>query len=98
MLLMAFIGLACILTGYRLFCNLPAINGEMRNGHPRRARLTTVLLTNVVPGALLALLGAGLLTTEIRGLFSHEPQIQRRQPVQGTSLHRANATRLSQSA
>ena len=47
-------GLLCICVGYQLFCELPT---------GRRSRMAVVAL-NLVPGALLALFGTGVLTAE----------------------------------
>jgi hypothetical protein len=84
-LILAAVGIACIYTGYRLFCCLPALNN--RTVPTNRA---AVFLMNVVPGALLALFGAVLLTTQARAMVAHRPVIQRRQPAaEGTSWHPA---------
>jgi len=78
------LGLFCIFLGYRLFCGLPAMNGL-------RASRSSVILLNVVPGALLALFGAGLLTAEVRGVISHRPPISYHQPAAGTAWHRVQS-------
>ena len=83
-LLITSLGLACICAGYKLFCGLPALNGQTtltsRSG---------VLLLNVIPGILLALIGTGLLTAEAHGILSRRPStsIQRHQSQEGTSWH-----------
>ena len=80
-LILAAVGAACIYAGYRLFCGLPAMNNPGRN----RA---AVFLMNMLPGALLALFGTVLLTTEARAMVSHRPGIEHRQPAaQDTSWH-----------
>jgi hypothetical protein len=82
-LFLAAIGATCIYAGYKLFCDLPAMS---EHGH--RASRAAVLLLNVVPGALLALSGTALLTTEARGMLSHRPSIRRDgPPAEGTSWH-----------
>jgi len=82
-LFLAGIGLALIYGGYKLFCGLPAIN---RQGAP--ASRTSVFLLNVIPGALLALAGTGLLAAQTRGLLSHRPAVHRHGPAEeGTSWH-----------
>jgi hypothetical protein len=48
----------------------------------------SVLLLNILPGALLALSGTALLTTEARGILSHRPAMHRdAPPAEGTSWH-----------
>jgi hypothetical protein len=82
MLFVAAVGASCVYAGYKLFCGLPALSDG-----PRASR-ASVLLLNVVPGALLALIGMGLLTAEARGLVSHRPAIRRQtQPAEGASWH-----------
>jgi hypothetical protein len=76
MLLIAGAGLACIYVGYRLFCGLPAIS----RGGPQVSR-SSVFLMNVVPGALLALVGSGLLTAEARSVLSHRPVVRHHIPA-----------------
>ncbi len=84
-ILFATVGLICIYAGYRLFCGLPAMNGSKP-----RANWLTVVLMNVVPGALLALVGTGLLMGQVRTVFSHPTSIPRHQPpAEGTTWHRA---------
>jgi hypothetical protein len=81
-LILAGVGAACIYAGYRLFCGLPAMK---RVGQTNRAG---VFLMNMVPGALLALFGTVLLTTEARAMVSHRPALERHQPAtEGTSWH-----------
>ena len=67
-LLMTSLGVACIYAGYKLFCGLPALNGQTT-----RASRSGVLLLNVIPGILLALIGTGLLTAEAHGILSRRP-------------------------
>jgi hypothetical protein len=83
MLFLAGVGIACICVGYRLFCGLPAL------GQPsRRASRSVVFLLNIVPGALLALIGAGILTAETRSMIVHRQATRHMQPAaQGTSRH-----------
>ena len=71
-LLLAALGLICVFLGYRLFCGLPA------RQYPR----ATVLLLNTLPGALLALFGAGLFTTQARAMFAHRPSMHRVAPAE----------------
>jgi hypothetical protein len=82
MLLLTSLGLACICAGYKLFCGLPALNGQTT-----RASRSGVLLLNVIPGIVLALIGTGLLTAEAHGILSRRPSIQRHQSQEGTSWH-----------
>jgi len=60
-----FTGLAvvCIHAGYQLFCGLPALRCT--------GRLGTFVL-NIIPGALLALIGMGILTAQVRSLVLHK--------------------------
>jgi len=83
-ILFAALGLICIYAGYKLFCGLPAMNGGKS-----RANWLTVFLINVVPGALLALVGTGLLMGQVRSVFSHPASIRGHQPAEGTTWHRA---------
>lgn len=77
------LGVACICVGYKLFCGLPALNGETT-----RASRSGVLLLNIIPGILLALIGTGLLTAEAHGILSRHTSVQRHQPAaEGTSWH-----------
>ena len=64
MLLLTSLGIACIYAGYKLFCGLPALNGETT-----RATRSGVLLLNIIPGILLALIGTGLLTAQAHGIL-----------------------------
>jgi hypothetical protein len=82
MLLLTSLGIACIYAGYKLFCGLPALNGETT-----RASRTGVLLLNIIPGILLALIGTGLLTAQVHGFLSHRASIERHQSQEGTSWH-----------
>ena len=83
-ILFAALGLICIYAGYKLFCGLPAMNGGKS-----RANWLTVFLINVVPGALLALVGTGLLMGQVRSVFSQPASIRGHQPAEGTTWHRA---------
>jgi hypothetical protein len=86
--LLSAVGTTCIYAGYWLFCDLPAMSG--RGSRVNRA---AVFLLNIVPGALLALSGAALLTTEARGILSHRPAVQRHAPAaEGTSWHPQSRT------
>ena len=91
MLLLACVGAACIYAGYKLFCDLPAMNGD--RPHPN------VVLLNVVPGILLALLGVGLLAAEARSITTRNPVIRHNQPgAEGASWHLGKSSRPSRSA
>jgi hypothetical protein len=70
-LILAAVGAACIYAGYRLFCGLPAMNNCVRPSN--RA---AVFLMNIVPGALLAVFGTVLLTTQARAMVSHRPVLE----------------------
>jgi hypothetical protein len=71
----------CLREGYKLFCGIPAAGSQSR----RR-----VFLWNIVPGALLALLGAGLLTAGVHRIVSHDAQTQRLVPgSRGAVWHHA---------
>lgn len=77
------LGVGCLCAGYKLFCGLPALSGKTT-----RASRAGVVLLNVIPGILLALLGTGLLTAEVHGILAQQPGIHRRQPsAEGTSWH-----------
>lgn len=67
------IGLILIAAGYRLFCELP----RLRPGN----RYISVFFLNIIPGALLALFGAALVTVQAQTLLAHKPAIHRRQPA-----------------
>ncbi len=82
MLLITSLGVACLYAGYKLFCGLPALNGSTS-----RASRTGVLLLNVIPGILLALIGTGLLTAEAHGILSRHPVAPHHQSSEGTSWH-----------
>lgn len=87
MLFLAALGLTCIYAGYRLFCDLPAMNGD----RPQANRVG-VFLVNIIPGALLALIGVGLLSAEVHGAMSHQPAgVHRHQPAEGASWHRGRS-------
>jgi hypothetical protein len=74
-LILAALGILCVVLGYRLFCGLPV----MRGNYP--ASRSTALLLNILPGAILALFGAGLFTAEARTLVNRHPAIQRHIPA-----------------
>ena len=77
-----FTGLAfvCIYAGYQLFCGLPALR--------RAGRLGTFVL-NIIPGALLALIGMGILTAEVRSLVLHKTAVLWHRPAgEGAAFHR----------
>jgi hypothetical protein len=63
--LMTTIGIACIYAGYLLFCGLPAARTARS-----RAR---VFVLNVLPGALLALIGMTVVTAQLRSLMEPRP-------------------------
>lgn len=87
-LLLAALGAACIYAGYKLFCDLPVMGGP-----GLRATHAAVLLLNMVPGGLLALCGAALVTTQARGVLAHRPAIHSNAPpAEGTSWHPKGAT------
>jgi hypothetical protein len=81
MLLVAWAGLTCIWLGYKLFCGLPAISVD----GPQASR-SSVFLMNVVPGALLALVGSGLLTADAR-VLTHHSNRSHTPAGQGASWH-----------
>jgi hypothetical protein len=74
-LILAALGIVCIAVGYRLFCGLPALRPQHRT--PRAA----VFMLNILPGALLALFGAGLVTVQARTLLSKHPEIHQHEPA-----------------
>jgi hypothetical protein len=85
----ATLGVVCIYAGYQLFCGLPALNSP-----GRLATRTRVFFLNVLPGALLALAGTALLTTQAKAMMiPHRNGIQRSRPAphgaswEGTSWH-----------
>jgi hypothetical protein len=80
-LLLTSLGIACIYAGYKLFCGLPALNGQTSTSR------SSVLLLNVIPGILLALIGTGLLTAEAHGILSRRSSINRHESQEGTSWH-----------
>jgi len=67
------VGLICICAGYRLFCDLPGL----RSG----PRYSYVFFLNILPGALLALFGAALVTSQAQTILTHRQGIHRRQPA-----------------
>ncbi len=81
-LLLTSLGIACICAGYKLFCGLPALNRQTT-----RTSRGGVLLLNIIPGILLALIGTSLLTAQAHGILSHRPSIERHQSPEGTSRH-----------
>ncbi len=79
--ILAGLGAICIYAGYRLFFAAPAAK---RQGFlPRRAAL---LLMNMLPGAVLTLFGAAILTTAASTLFWHRQPVIQHTPAAGTSL------------
>jgi len=76
----------CLHEGYRLFCGIPAA------GNQSRAR---VFLWNIIPGAILALLGAGLLTAGVHRIVSHDAQAHRVIPSSRGALWHHGSTRNS---
>ncbi len=87
MLFLAGLGLACICAGYQLFCGLPAMTGPRPRVSP-----ASVLLLNIIPGALLALIGAGILTAETHSIVSHKHVVpHRRSAGEGVSWHPGKA-------
>jgi hypothetical protein len=77
------VGATCVFAGYRLFCDLPALSEPRPRGNG-----TSVLLTNVVPGLLLAVLGTALVTTEVRDMFAPGHTIRHHEPAaHGASWH-----------
>jgi hypothetical protein len=64
------IAVICIYAGYQLFCDLPAAS---------RGNRLRVFLLNIVPGALLALIGMGIFTAQVRTLISHKPFVEKHQ-------------------
>ncbi len=78
----AAIGVACIYAGYRLFCGLPALRTAP-------ADPASVVLRNMLPGALLAVTGAALLTVQAQAVLgAHTGPRRHTPPVEGTSWHR----------
>ncbi len=60
-LLLATAAVAAIYLGYTLLCELPATRGAGR---------IKVILLNLIPGALLTIAGAGILTTQAQTLIA----------------------------
>jgi hypothetical protein len=59
----------------------------------------SVFLLNVVPGALLALVGAGILMADVHGLTHRRPVTEHRRPgAEGTSWHHGAASAPSREA
>ena len=93
-LLLAGLGAVCIYFGYRLFCDLPVLRRQ--GAQPTRA---AVILLNIVPGALLALFGAALFTTEARGMLAPRPGTRYQVPsTEGTSWHGTHFRPLNRAA
>jgi hypothetical protein len=81
-LFLASLGATCIYAGYRLFCDLPALQARP-NGN--RA---AIWLMNVVPGLMLALFGTALVTTQTCAMLLPRPAVRRHAPAaEGTSWH-----------
>lgn len=96
MLLLACVGLGSIFGGYRLFCGLPVLNNR---GSGRPATRRAVFLLNIVPGALLALFGTGLLMAEARGAIAPRPAVRHhRLSPEGTSWRPAALPGLTRAA
>ena len=92
-LFLAVFGATCIYAGYRLFCGLPVLSEAGRVTWARG------LLLNVIPGALLALFGTALLTTEARAMMPHRAGVHRYQPAtEGTSWHSVAPRRVGRAA
>jgi hypothetical protein len=73
-------GLACIYAGYVLFCGLPAARAG-------RSRMRLFLL-NILPGALLALIGMSVITTQVKSVIRpHRVVRQQQAPAQPAGLH-----------
>jgi hypothetical protein len=89
MSLLAGVGVLLIYAGYKLFCGLPNRN----EGTSR----TSVFLMNIIPGALLALVGTGLVA---HGLFAHQavPAAHRHRASEGATWHRNTPVILPRSA
>lgn len=79
--IVAGLGGICIYAGYRLFCTAPVAGGRTE-----LARRTKAVLANFLPGAVLALFGAAILTTAAQSLFMKKPAAHGRTPASGTSL------------
>jgi hypothetical protein len=79
---LASLGATFIYAGYRLFCDLPALHER-----PNTNRLAVVLM-NVIPGLLLALVGTALVTTQARAMLLPRPAVRHNTPpTEGTSWH-----------
>ena len=91
MSLLAGVGVLLIYAGYKLFCGLPALNGSgvSRSG---------VFLMNIVPGALLALVGTGLIAHGILPHKSIVPVTHRHKASEGATWHRNKPAILPSSA
>jgi hypothetical protein len=70
-MLLTAIGLICIYAGYVLFCGLPAA----RIGRSRMR----LLLLNIVPGALLALIGMTAITSQVKSVLEPHRIVRERQ-------------------
>jgi len=91
MSLLAGVGVLLIYAGYKLFCGLPHMNGSS-------ASRTSVFLLNIVPGALLALVGTGLVA---QGIWPHKqttPLVNRHRASEGATWHRNKPHVLPRSA
>ena len=74
-MLLTAIGLICIYAGYVLFCGLPAA----RRG---RSRMRLFLL-NLLPGALLALIGMSAVTWQVKSVIAPHRVVRQRQVPAG---------------
>ena len=72
-LLLIAAGLFCVAAGYWLFCESPALR--------RSVTIRRLFWGNIVPGALLALFGTGLVTVQTRSLLAHRPDVRRHAPA-----------------
>jgi hypothetical protein len=81
-MLLTAIGLICIYAGYVLFCGLPAA----RRGRSRMR----LLLLNLLPGALLALIGMSTITWQVKNVIApHRVVRQRPAPAGPAGLPQA---------
>jgi hypothetical protein len=90
MSLLAGVGVLLIYAGYKLFCGLPHMNENTSRA--------SVFLMNIVPGALLALVGTGLVA---HGLFSHQAApaaAHRHRASEGATWHRNKPAIIPRSA
>lgn len=70
-MLLALAGIGCIYAGYVLFCGLPAA----RAGRSR----TRLLCVNILPGALLALIGMSVITFQVKSVIAPHRVVPERQ-------------------